>query len=685
MGRQHVAAGILFLLLTLTLTWPLARNLDRAVADPGDPYINTWILDWDWWATFHQPLALYQANAFHPAQDSLAFSENLYGVAVLLFPLRAVGVGPVAAYNVAMLLGFAFSGFAAYLLGRRLTASWIAGMAAGVFYAFVPFRFVHLSHVQHVWGGWLPLLLLALLAYVDEPDRKRAALFAAVFVMNGLTNIHYFFFGSLAVALTFALLRATSSSEFLGFLGVPRGQSAEAEELRGTPRHPRNWFPGPLAIATALALLVLAPFLYPYAVVAKLYGMQRSYEEVLRFSAIPSDWLRTGEQSAVYSWLADGHTDPERWLFPGALVLVLAAIGLFYATRRERAIALLWIVLGFAGSLGLHFELHRFLFGGVPGFRAIRSPARWAVITYVGLAILTAFATAALARRARWAALLVPLLFALELRPAHMRWWMMDPKPPEVYTWLAAQPRGTAVMELPIDAGTTEYGYMYRATAHHQPIVNGVSGFAPPERVALSVMANAKPIPDDFVDRLRADGVQYVIVHADQMAERTAPFQAWLQREIPRGRVAFVRRFDGGVFGDWVFRISSSRAERGMNFVPEIAKAAYNRRTFGHLDSPSYGFVYRGDAVLSGYALSPYGIARVDFLLDNRSVRVPAKLIEDVTITRLFPWYPVPHPRFAAWFNRRPDGVPRKTDVVVEITDGRGEVTALPSGWFTWN
>jgi hypothetical protein len=438
----------------------------------------------------------------------------------------------------------------------------------------------------------------------------------------------------------------------------------------------------PLAIATAAGLLVMAPFLYPYAVVAKLYGMQRQYAEVLQFSAMPSDWLRTGAQSAVYGWLVDGKTDPERLLFPGALVLLLAAIGVFYATRRERGIALLWIALGFLGSLGLNFELHRFLFGGVPGFRAIRAPARWAVIAYIGLAILAAFATAALARRARWAALLVPLLLVIELRPAHVRWWMTDPKPLEVYAWLAAQPRGTAVLELPIDGGPMEYGYMYRATAHHQPFANGISGFAPPERVALSVAANAKPLGDDFVDRLRADGIRYLIVHSDYMAERTAPFQEWLQREIPRRRVAFVRRFDGGVFGDWVFRVDGREPSA---VLPMIGAAAYNRRTFGHLDYPSYGFTYHRDAAISGYALSPYGIRKVDLLLNNRRVRIPTELREDATITRLFPWYTlVPRPRFVAWFNRRPDGVPERADVIVEITDGRGQVTTLDSGWFTW-
>src|SRR5436309_15226791 len=87
MARQHAAAAALFAVLALALTWPLARTLGSAVAWPGDPFINIWILDWDWWATFHRPLSLFQANTFYPAKDSLAYSENLYGIALLLFPL----------------------------------------------------------------------------------------------------------------------------------------------------------------------------------------------------------------------------------------------------------------------------------------------------------------------------------------------------------------------------------------------------------------------------------------------------------------------------------------------------------------------------------------------------------------------------------------------------------------------
>ena len=130
MPRQHAAAAAIFVVLAILMTWPLAPRLNHVAADPSDPFINIWILDWDHYATFHRPFSLFDANIFYPTRDSLAFSENLYGIALLLIPFRAV-VSAVTAYNIAMLGGFAFSGFAAYLLGVRLTGSFIAGIAAG--------------------------------------------------------------------------------------------------------------------------------------------------------------------------------------------------------------------------------------------------------------------------------------------------------------------------------------------------------------------------------------------------------------------------------------------------------------------------------------------------------------------------------------------------------------------------
>lgn len=73
------------------MTWPLARTIDTAVIDPSDPYVNAWVLDWDYYATFVSLRPLFDANAFFPARASLALSEYVLGEAMLIAPARIAG------------------------------------------------------------------------------------------------------------------------------------------------------------------------------------------------------------------------------------------------------------------------------------------------------------------------------------------------------------------------------------------------------------------------------------------------------------------------------------------------------------------------------------------------------------------------------------------------------------------
>jgi hypothetical protein len=670
MAKRHAAAAAFFVLLSVAMTWPLATAIDRLVAYPGDPYINTWILDWDWYATVHRPFKLFQANIFHPAQDSLAFSENLYGLALLLMPLRAAGVGPLAAHNIAMLAGFAFSGFAAYLLGYRISGSFLGGIAAGMFYAFAPWRFTQLPHVQHVWGGWVPMLLVALLHYANAPDWRRAALLGGVFLINGLTNIHWFLFGSIMLVLSIPIV----------------------------VRQPRHWPRALAAIAVALALLT--PFLLPYAHVAEVYGMKRNWEEVKMSSATLHDWLNPGVTNRFYRRFVDMTTNPECWLFPGALAILLSLVGFAAGGGRRsevggqssspptseprpptpRILALLWIAVGFVGSLGIHTFFYRFLFSYAPGFRAVRVPARWANITYVGMAILIAIAVAWIARNRRWAGVVVMALFAIELRAAPIRWYSTTPDVPTVYRWLEHQ--HVRIAQLPIDTGESEYSYMRWAATHHRPVINGVSGFAPPEFARLSEMWRADPIRDDFVVELHRIGVNLVILQGDYNSPHEVE---WLRRELRRGRLSYVARFDHGTNGDWVFELRSGRST-----APELERFlrgeyTYSSSTFGLLDYPKSAEHIRTPTLFSGWALSPWGIRKVDLLFDNGRARYPTNLIDDRVLKTKFPWYSnTPHPRYIAAFAERPANVRPDTDVQVEITDGRGKTTLLEGRWFEW-
>jgi lipoprotein-anchoring transpeptidase ErfK/SrfK len=89
--------------------------------------------------------------------------------------------------------------------------------------------------------------------------------------------------------------------------------------------------------------------------------------------------------------------------------------------------------------------------------------------------------------------------------------------------------------------------------------------------------------------------------------------------------------------------------------------------------------------MFSGWAVSPWGIRKVDLLFDNGQVRVPTKRIEDPGVTKALPWYPAtPRPRFIARFDRRPWYIRPDTDVQVEITDGNGNKTVWDGRPINW-
>ena len=111
----------------------------------------------------------------------------------------------------------------------------------------------------------------------------------------------------------------------------------------------------------------------------------------------------------------------------------------------------------------------------------------------------------------------------------------------------------------------------------------------------------------------------------------------------------------------------------------------YLGRTFGVVDFPREERVSGRSLTVSGWALSPSGIRGVDVLLHSGSTRYHAALTDRGDVQAKFPWYPqVQRAGFAITIPKRPRGVPKYTDVQVEIIDGSGARTPLPDKLIEW-
>lgn len=293
-----------FLLLTAAMTWPWILHLRDAVSDKGDPYMIAWTLWWDFHQTFHHPLHLFDANVFYPYRYTLAFSENDYGIALLFFPLFALGLRPLTVHAIATFSGFAFSGYGAFRLTRTLTGDEKAAWLAGIIFAFIPYRFHLLSHLHYLFAGWLPLVCEALILFARKPTWKRSSWLGAAFLMNALSCVSWFIMALVPLGLTLLFLLFAN---------------------RGLIRDRVFWMRGSLALAGAL--LLFSPFLFVYYRVSVLYGLRWEPWEFINNSARPIQWLKSDRRNQL--WHNMGALIPGgNPLFPGLLAPLFALAAL---------------------------------------------------------------------------------------------------------------------------------------------------------------------------------------------------------------------------------------------------------------------------------------------------------------------------------------------------------------------
>jgi F5/8 type C domain len=511
-------------------------------SDLGDPLLSTAIL---WWNAHVLPLTerWWNGFAFAPATGTLAFSDHRLGLSLIASPLQWLGLTPLTAYNIVLLLTFPLCAIAAHILAFTLTKRHDAAAICGLAYGFNPFRISHLSHLELLAGFAMPLALAALHMYLRDRRPRWIVAFAVALFVQGLCATYYLLF--------FAVLLALWMIWFI---------------------RPREWrTAAAIGIGGAAAAAALLPIALAYVHIHRYYGFVRTLTEVETFSADLSSLWTASPILRFWGWTMHFNPTPERQTFPGLTVAVVAAIGAVVALRRaERAperrttvrvvllivsavfaaLALSYDVFGrwrvnvagmliqvtddykpmsiafvaLIGALGtlpsvtaawrrrsaLAFYLiatavlvvfslgpspaifgHQFLYKApyawlraLPVFgEGIRAPARFMMPAALVLAAASALAFNRLsltpARRQIFAAVAIAGVIA-DGWIGHM----VLQAPPTLWPAPAAYEFGP-VLELPFDAGLSAFLAMYRGTLHGHPVVNGSSGYFPPHFLAM--------------------------------------------------------------------------------------------------------------------------------------------------------------------------------------------------------
>lgn len=526
--RPIATACALTVALTVLLTWPQAAHLTDSFAAHQDPYFSVWRLAWIAHALATSPRHLFDANIYYPSPHTLAFSDATMLQGIVGAPLVWAGVPPVAVYNLMLLGGIALSGVAMFLLARHVTGSVGAALVAAALFTTAPYRVEHFMHLELQWTVWIPMSLLALHRVVERPSWQWGVATGLFLWLELLSCIYYGVFLALAIVIVAALLLASARRRAPAALG---------------------W----LVVGAMTAGILVIPYAWPYVENMRAMG-GRDPRDLAALSAHAVSYLAAPQQNLLWGWTADRFGSMELRLFPGAIALVLAAIGLARGPRRIAWIYAALCAFAFAMSLGVNGPLYRWLYTHIWALGGLRAPSRMAAILLCALAILASFGAAWLERVGAAHGVRPGLLLAIVLALIIVDGWSA-PLPlvavprdtPAVYRLVNGLDAG-AIVELPVPQLDRLPGfdpqYEFWSTTHWKPLVNGYSGYIPPAYVRT--LARMKAFPDDSsIETLREAGARYIVVH-----ESLYP----TAEELARVLVALGRRADvrpAGRYRDW--------------------------------------------------------------------------------------------------------------------------------------
>jgi hypothetical protein len=532
-----VGASALLVALTIILTWPQILYLGSRVAAHNDPLLSIWRISWIAHVLPGQPQHLVDGNIFSPHVRTLAYSDATLLEALIALPWLWAHANPVFVYNVLLLAGIVLSGVGMFVLVRHLTGSNDAALVAAAIFTLLPYRIQHFMHLELQWTMWMPLTMWAVHRVFETGSMRYGITTGALLCLQAVSSVYY--------------------GAFLGIL-------VAAQVILIAISEPRRLKPalGPLCIGAVLALAAMAAYARPYIANTALLGV-RDRAEVANFSARLTSYLTAPQENWLWGWTAFRFEGDELRLFPGVVAVVLAILA--SALRRHRRVALIYLVLTLVAaalSLGFNNPVYRLLYTHVWPMQGFRAPARFAILAGCALAVLAGLGFEYLQERFSASRLgrgmLVGVLVAvgLECGSAPMRLEELPRQVPDVYRFLRVLDRAV-IIELPLVDWDLAPVYMYWSTQHWHQLVNGYSGFSPPDYA--ETLTRMQHFPDErSIQRLKSLNVRYIVVH--ETFYRPKDHAALLLRLGQRLEISPI-----GKFRDWTGAAHVFELRRGSN------------------------------------------------------------------------------------------------------------------------
>ncbi|HEY7830164.1 MAG TPA: hypothetical protein VIC06_06325 [Solirubrobacteraceae bacterium] len=543
LGRRELlwvmAGGLALALLT---TWPLVLHMGSRISpDLGDPVRTSWQIAWVGHAMLHSPGSLFDSNAFYPHPLSLAFSDSLLGYGPAAF-FGSGTIGALVRYNLLYLLAWSLSFIGAYLLARELGVGRWGGAAAGIAFAYAPYRVTEAGHLHVISSGGIPLALFLLLRGYRRSSRGLVIagwLVAAWQISLGFTLGLQFSYLLAVLAVLAALywwragrVASSANSNADGAAAHPTGSAADGKPAPSR----RPALPRQMVVVTLIGMAIVGAITVyearPYLKVASEYPTaKRTIREVKIYSSGPAAFLAASTENRVWASATsfarnDVHSKNESVLFPGLTIFILALIGLstgLYTRRLRWGLAAGVVICGVLalgmGLTGAGYP-YRLMFDYAPGWDGVRVPGRVFTLATLFLALLAGAGAQWLVLWARTRGALVSafwrdglpvlvggvLLIGLLGEGAGHMATPVVPQPARAEIGLPGP-----ILDLPTD-GAADRVWQYFSTDGFPKIADGNSTFDIPQMDDLRGGMNSFP-DKSSIEKLRYYGIKTVVLH----------------------------------------------------------------------------------------------------------------------------------------------------------------------------
>lgn len=528
---------MLFLLLAVASTWPLASQIDAAIPTGRErvatvPLFNLWTVWWNADRAEEGFANYWNAPIFAQAANAFALSETQPTTAVVS-PVVWTSESRALAYNLYLLTMLVANGWAGSVLVRSLTNNRFVGICGGAALLLLPFVHWQLGVLQLAQLSGILLTLHFLIRFLTD-YRMQDALLAGGAIGFCYLSCNYYGY-QLCLTLLFAL-------------PVLLAKRCNIRRLATGG-----------AVSVVVASTIILPIALTQLSTSSRHGWDRRAETVSRLSAVQDDYFRTLWRGPLSN---SGNKKARFPLSPGLACSTLAVIGAVVGlrrkdTRRVTLFLLLFLVVAAQLSLGPRWVIlgqrpFEHLVEWLPGLSAMRSPHRFAALVQVSCVLLASLSIAhanseeAVDERSATGKFMAisPALLPAKWRRA-IQWGLVAlfcgvlieswPEQPGLYSmpeydqqrpwieWLRTETQpDDIVANLPFPGGRSVSDYqdttvsMLWSTYHKRRLANGYSGFFPKEFVRLK--SDVQNFPDDkSVVELRMAGVRWCVVDVDKL------------------------------------------------------------------------------------------------------------------------------------------------------------------------